>query len=662
MNKLLFFGCSTAFSLLNLLLQAQEPVTDTLSIGGVEVTGKMPPESQRSATPMQALGEQELKDFPGSGLSDALRTFSGVTIKDYGGIGGLKTVIVRSLGANHTGVFIDGVPVSDVATGQTDLSRFVLDDLQAVELFVGQDPDLCQAARAYASSGIVRFVYRSQDTGVSKFGLRTSLRTGSFGLVNPSAKTAFRIRESTQAAISIDYNHAKGDYPYVLKNGSLPDTTLRRENGDITSLNVSFRTETRFNDSAALVLNTWLYTAGRGLPGAVIFYNHHSSQRLNNLDFSGSLSYRKRKGGKELQSLLSYTNSFLRYRDPDFLNQNGGLDNRFSQQEIYLSQSVSMPLGSIFSAGFAADLVLNSLTTDQYTAENPFRATGMASASLKAATRKSEAQATLLLTRLLDRNGGVTSASRTELSPSVSVVTLILRRPLIRLRLLYKNSFRMPGFNDLYYNLVGNPDLRPEYVNQFNGGIIYTGSKNDFSFGLHADAFRNLVKDKILAVPSQNLFLWSMQNLGKVDIRGAEFQGNVQYNHSSGFHTRLAVNYTHQKALDVSHEGGPTYKHQIPYIPFQTFSGTASVRFREFGFGISSLYSSHRYVLGENIQANLLHSWWTHDLVLNWEKPVKQHLFSLRFDVSNVFNTRYEIVKGFPMSGRAFYLTLNFKL
>ena len=651
-----------AFSLLTLLLQAQEPVTDTLSIGGVEVTGKMPPESQRSAAPMQALGEHELKDFPGSGLSDALRTFSGVTIKDYGGIGGLKTVIVRSLGANHTGIFIDGVPVSDVATGQTDLSRFVLDDLQGVELFVGQDPALCQPARAYASFGIVRFMYRSQDTGVRKYGLRASLRTGSFGMVNPSVKTTFRLRKSTQAGFSLAYNHAEGDYPYVLKNGSLPDTTLRRENGDITALNAGFRTETHFSDSGVLVLNTWLYASDRGLPGAVIFYNHHSSQRLNNIDFSGSLSYRKRKGGKELQTILSYTNAFLRYRDPDFLNQNGGLDNRFSQQEIYLSQSVSMPLGSIFSAGFAADLVLNSLKTDQYSAENPFRATGMASASLKASVRRSEARATLLLTRLIDRNGGVTSASRTELSPSVSFITLILSRPLVRLRLIYKNSFRMPGFNDLYYNLVGNPDLRPEFVNQFNGGIIYSGSKNDFSFGLYADAFRNLVKDKILAVPSQNLFLWSMQNLGKADIRGVEIQGNAQYNLSSGLYTRLALNYTHQKALDVSHEGGPTYKHQIPYIPFQTFSGTASVRFWQFGFGISSLYSSHRYVLGENIQANLLHSWWTHDLVLNWEKPVKQHLFSLRFDVSNVFNTRYEIVKGFPMSGRAFYLTLNFKL
>jgi outer membrane cobalamin receptor len=650
------------FFLLNLLLQAQEPVKDTLSIGGVEVTGHRPPESQRSASPMQVLGEHELNDLPGSGISDALRTFSGVTIKDYGGIGGLKTVVVRSLGANHTGVFIDGVPVSDVATGQTDLSRFVLDDLQAVELFVGQDPALCQPARAYASSSIVRFMYRSQDTGVNKSGFRAGFRTGSFGLVNPSAKATFRIGESTLAGLSLAYNHAKGDYPFVLKNGSLPDTTLQRENGDITSLNMSFRTETRFNDSAALILNTWLYAADRGLPGAVIFYNHHSSQRLNNLDFSGSLSYRNKKGRKELLSVLSYTNAFLRYRDPDFLNQNGGLDNHFSQQEVYLSQAVSLPFGSFFNAGFAADLILNSLNTDQYTAEHPFRATGMASASLKATARRSEAQATLLLTHLLDRNGSATSASRTELSPSASFITLILSRPLIRLRLLFKNSFRMPGFNDLYYNLVGNPDLRPEFVNQFNGGIIYTGSKQDFSFELHADAFRNIVKDKILAVPSQNLFLWSMQNLGKADIRGVEIQGNAAYSHRSGLNTRLALNYTHQKALDVSLEGGPTYKHQIPYIPFQTFSGTASVRFSEFGFGISSLYNSHRYVLGENIPANLLHSWWTHDLVVNWERPLGQHVFSLRLDVSNLLNTQYEIVKGFPMSGRAFYLTLNFKL
>ena len=50
-------------------------------------------------------------------------TVFGVTVKDYG-IGGLKTVSVRSLGANHTTVSYDGIALTDVQSGQIDIGRF----------------------------------------------------------------------------------------------------------------------------------------------------------------------------------------------------------------------------------------------------------------------------------------------------------------------------------------------------------------------------------------------------------------------------------------------------------------------------------------------------------------------------------------------------------
>ena len=37
-------------------------------------------------------------------VAEAVKHFAGVQVRDYGGIGGLKTVGVRGLGAMHTGV------------------------------------------------------------------------------------------------------------------------------------------------------------------------------------------------------------------------------------------------------------------------------------------------------------------------------------------------------------------------------------------------------------------------------------------------------------------------------------------------------------------------------------------------------------------------------
>ena len=50
----------------------------------------------RSVAPVQSLSREELENLHALQLSDAVKRFSGVTVKDYGGVGGLKTVSVRS--------------------------------------------------------------------------------------------------------------------------------------------------------------------------------------------------------------------------------------------------------------------------------------------------------------------------------------------------------------------------------------------------------------------------------------------------------------------------------------------------------------------------------------------------------------------------------------
>lgn len=78
----------------------------------------------RSASPLQVFNKDELKNLQALQVSDAVKHFAGVTVKDYGGIGGLKTVSIRSLGAQHTAVSYDGITVSDCQTGQVDIGRF----------------------------------------------------------------------------------------------------------------------------------------------------------------------------------------------------------------------------------------------------------------------------------------------------------------------------------------------------------------------------------------------------------------------------------------------------------------------------------------------------------------------------------------------------------
>ena len=87
---------------------------------------------QKEVVPVQTLEGDALKQLSAHSVADAVRYFSGVQVKDYGGIGGLKTVNIRSMGSHHVGVFYDGVELGNAQNGVVDLGRFSLENMEAV--------------------------------------------------------------------------------------------------------------------------------------------------------------------------------------------------------------------------------------------------------------------------------------------------------------------------------------------------------------------------------------------------------------------------------------------------------------------------------------------------------------------------------------------------
>ena len=63
----------------------------------------------------QTLKGEELQRMNALSVADALRYFSGVQLKDYGGVGGIKTINVRSMGSQHTAVYYNGIQLGNDA-------------------------------------------------------------------------------------------------------------------------------------------------------------------------------------------------------------------------------------------------------------------------------------------------------------------------------------------------------------------------------------------------------------------------------------------------------------------------------------------------------------------------------------------------------------------
>lgn len=201
-RRLVLCPIAAASGVLTAVVHAQDPVNDSISrrvydIPEVTVKARRTPPSVKAASPLQVMNKAEMERMGISEVADAVRHFSGVSVKDYGGIGGLKTISVRSLGAQHTGVIYDGVSVSDCQSGQIDISRFSLTNISQLTLTIGQSDDIYQSARAFASAGVLHIQTDRPDFSEQNWHINTTLKAGSFGLANPSVLYSQQLSQRT---------------------------------------------------------------------------------------------------------------------------------------------------------------------------------------------------------------------------------------------------------------------------------------------------------------------------------------------------------------------------------------------------------------------------------------------------------------------------------
>ncbi|MET0463003.1 MAG: TonB-dependent receptor [Chitinophagaceae bacterium] len=629
----------------------------TRTLEKVKVTGVKKKNIFQERLPAQSLNQQTLQQINAPTVGDAARFFSGVQVKDYGGAGGLKTISVRSLGTSQSGILFDGIPVSDVQSGQTDLSRFSSNNLQSLDLYQPNPSGTLLPARAFASASVLAMYTPSfSRTGLTRNTWQAGVRNGSFGYWQAFGRAAWILPRHTTLSFSTEGISSEGDYPFTIINGNISEKT-KRNNARLRSLQGEIDLSKQFRDSSSLQLKAWSFVSERGLPGAIIFFNDRSVQQLHNRDHFIQARYKKTISVNT--SLLlggKFSHSYTRYRDPDFLNNSGGLDDRYRQKEGYFTASVSHVLFPNITTALATDLAYTTLHANKSNFAKPSRLSNWNNFLLSYADSLWQAQASVLWSYFNDETKrDNTTVSRNKFTPTISVSRKLGIRSPFMLRAFYKGVYRMPTFNDLYYNFIGNTSLKPELAKQYNLGITYVtplkGTINRFNLSL--DAYVNRINDKIVAVPSQNLFVWTMLNLGKVDIKGVDITAE-----SSGVINELSWNarfsYTYQQARDITDPGASNYKDRIPYTPDHSGSGILSFGYRNWMAGFSAVLSGTRYTIGDNSSYTQMDGWGTQDVFVSRAFRINQLQLQVKAELNNLADRRYDIVKFYPMPGRSY--------
>ena len=626
---------------------------------------------QKKMSPVQILSGKELEKLNVYSVADALRYFSGVQIKDYGGIGGLKTVNIRSMGSHHVGVFYDGIELGNAQNGVVDLGRFSLDNMEVISLYNGQKSAIFQPAKDYSSASAIYMQTRKPlFKGEKKNNLNIGVKGGSFSTINPSLLWEHRFNERISSSISTEYMYTSGRYKFTYAKKDGYDTTAVRQNGDVRML----RLENAFFGKipkGEWKAKAYLYNSERRYPGAAVReepgkFRHQDRQWDTNLFVQGSFQ----NYFKPWYSLLAngkYAYDYLHYlSDPRLDVTTMYVDNYYRQQEIYASAAHLFTIYPWWSMSLSNDFQWNTLRADLIDFVYPTRNTILTSAATSFDFNRLMLQASLLYTHVDDntRTKGANAGTKNKYTPSVIATWQPLTKLPLNVRAFYKKVFRMPTLNDLYYTFIGNKDLKPEYTTQYDVGITFSHTWNNHwlkSLDLQIDGYYSEVDDKIIAMPTSNQFRWTMINLGHGEIRGLDAAIRGEWGFGKVELSTL-FNYTYQKAQDFTDPTSEWYGGQIPYIPWHGGSIILNGSYQTWSCNYSFIYTGERYEAVANIPENYAQPWYTHDFSLSKTFQWGKTGIRVTAEINNIFNQQYEVVQCYPMPGTSFKIKLNVML
>lgn len=639
------------------------------TIKGVEITARL---TQREIVPAQSLKNADLQRLNSQSIADALRFFSGIQLKDYGGVGGIKTVDIRSMGTHHLGIFYDGIELGNAQNGQIDLGQFSLDNIDEISLYNGQKSAIFQPASDFGNAGSVYIRTRKpRFTDGKSYNVKLKAKYGSSDLVRLSALWEQRLSSAVSTSLNAEHLTSSGKYKFnyrrVTPSGVVAyDTTAVRQNGDIRADRIDF------NVNGILQRGYWntkvyFYNSQRGIPGAIVNNVWRRGERQSDLNFFVQNRFQKDITDRfSTQWLAKYAFYRTHYVNKDTTQLPA--DNRFWQQEFYLSTSNAYEILPNWSISASYDFRWNKLNADTYRFVFPTRFSNMISLATAFEARFIRIQGSVLASFIHDKlhpttrlmPGMKATDNITKFTPALFIDFPIIDKATngastkLSVRTFAKRSFRMPTFNDLYYTDLGNSNLKPESATQYDLGVVFNKQYNGHllkNVQFQADGYYNTIHDKIIAYPKGQQFRWTMLNLGRVHITGIDVMGAIALQPINDLVVTARLQYTYQDARDVTNASDVFYKDQIPYIPYNSGSAIVNLAYHNWTLNYSFIYSGKRYNQQENIPNNYMQPWYTSDVSLQYDFKTFGTKCRAMLEVNNILNQKYDVILNYPMPG-----------
>ena len=549
-------------------------------------------------------------------VPEILHQSPGLHVGDYGGLAGLKTVSLRGFGSPHTAVYIDGVRVGNVQSGQNDLG------MMGVENFGSAVIDYAQNSLSFSTS---RPVFNGRPVAGE-----ARLSAGSFGTWLPYARLDFRLSDDISLSANAAGVISRGDFGYGDGQKRL-NNDIRQVRGGLDLFGLI--------DAGDYHVKAYYNTAERGTPGSVSWPSEDRQKDLNT--FVQGLVCKRFSPLYSLQASAKVS-----YDDIYYMSTWG--DSRYGQTEIQVNTSHSFRIYEWLNLSAAADFQWDGLSSTNYEAS---RLTAFAALSSSFRLERLSADVAVEYSGTFDRG----ALSRNVFSPSLDIRFKISEG--IDLVAFGRRAYRVPTFNELYYVGYGNPSLRPEDAWLTDIGLDFIRKISDeWSLKAKADAFLNFLSNKIISAPTaEDPNIWLPYNIGKVRSAGLDAVAGTVWQ-SRDWLCSFDARYSYQSAVDRT-SGSYTFGQQIPYVAKHSVVLDARAAWKGFELNPRWIMRS-----GRTDGAGPMSGWNTLDLTLGKSFSLPSS-FSLAVKVSgrNIFDCRYELSGGYPMPGRSIMAGLEFR-
>ncbi len=582
-----------------------------------------------------------LKDvFSTANLGELISLFTHAGINTSGATGSSSSVFYRGTNSHQTTVRWNGFALNSLTLGTMDLSTIPSAGMQAVSVVHGASGTVAGSGNA---GGSILLENSADWDNKINFSLQSELGTFDNQYFSVTGKTG---NPTVQYHIFMFSHQAENNFRYTdsHKSGNPVETI---SNNALDSRGIIQNLFIRLPGGNRLEAGMWYQTREKELPA--LMGSYLSSQAM------------------QLDSTLRIYAKWTRSGTRSTLSVNTAL---FDEHMRYSNDNLAGPGNGTHESLINSGTKTTDINYRYWLTDNLSLDGGMFLSSLDAKLasyggkiRENRAAAVAAL-KLALPGLTATSSIRKEFHENTRVPLLFsfgARKELIGgldLLFSYSGQYRVPTFNDKYWQPGGNPDLLPESGYTVDLGLARRVKGNRFRLKMEVNTYMTSLKNMIQWLPSGNGTWWKPSNTREVSVRGIE--SSVSLRASSGkYDYSMGAAYNYASSVVRRYGERQTAGNQLLYVPGHTGSAYANVYNKRASAGLTGTFTGKRFTSEDNNPLLSMPSFFIVNAHAGYNLRLRDLGGRLQLRVMNLLDTQYQVVRAYPMPGRSFHLGLT---